>query len=51
MMIHYAKTVKRKGMLAVNVRKIKALTVRMDIKRMQVCRVTLVKVDKISHAL
>lgn len=32
-MIHYVMTVKRKGMLAVNVRKIKALTVKMDITR------------------
>jgi len=31
MMIHYAVTVKRKGMLAVNVRKIKALTVKLNI--------------------
>jgi hypothetical protein len=30
--IHYAKTVKRKGILAVNARKIKALTVKMDIR-------------------
>jgi len=31
MMTHYATTVKRKGMLAVNVRKIKALTVKLNI--------------------
>jgi hypothetical protein len=30
MMIHYEMTVKRMGMLAVNVRKMKALTVKMD---------------------
>ena len=31
MVVHYVMTVKRKGMLAVNVRKVKALTVKLNI--------------------
>jgi len=52
MIIHYGMTVKRMEMLAVSVRKMKALTVKMDNRQtMKMGKVTVIGKDRIPHVL